>query len=121
MVRPGHGVAREHAVEQDGDHAARLRRPGNGQVLRGGDAVSLALAGVGADAGADCGWVSMTTFSVEDGALVVPAMSMAVAVTLKVPSARPEPEVRPCTRPRTEPSSDPTIEPDPKGYVTVPG
>ena len=84
-VRPGHRVAQKHAVEHDGDQGARLRRPGDGQVLRRGDAVVLLVPVSGlmpVTTGAGGGWVSMTIVSGEEAALVVPATSMAVAVTL---------------------------------------
>ena len=59
-------------------------------------------------AGAGGGCVSMTIVRVEELALVVPAMSMAVAVTLYVPSGNPGEETVLVTRPTTEPSSEPT-------------
>ena len=67
-VRPGRCVAEHDAVEHDGDQDARLRRPGDRQVVRRGDAVAAA-AGFGADAGdtgAGGGCVSMTIVTVDD-------------------------------------------------------
>ena len=77
--------AHRDAIDQDADQVARLGRPGDRQVLRRGDAVVLLLPVSGlmpVTLGEGGVWVSMTNVMAGEAELTVPAMSMAVAVTL---------------------------------------